>query len=68
MEKGRIKMYDSVKGFGFIVSEDDDDLFFNNGDIHPKSRNATLREGLEVGFDVKREMRGDRAINVRVLR
>ncbi|MGH1366767.1 MAG: cold-shock protein [Calditrichia bacterium] len=66
MEKGTIKMYDPVKGFGFIVTEDDDDLYFSKNDVHPKSRNAILREGLNVGFDMKREMKGDRAINVRV--
>lgn len=67
MQMGYIKMYDSVKQFGFIVTEDDDDVFFSKQDVHPKSKNAPLREGLKVGFDVKREMRGDRAINVRVL-
>ena len=67
MEKGIIKMYDQIKGFGFIVTEDDDDLYFSKNDIHPKSRNAIIREGLNVGFDMKREMKGDRAINVRVL-
>lgn len=67
MERGIIKMYDQIKGFGFIVTEDDDDLYFSKNDIHPKSRNAIIREGLNVGFDMKREMKGDRAINVRVL-
>lgn len=67
MEKGIIKMYDQIKGFGFIVTEDDDDLYFSKNDIHPKSRNAIIREGLKVGYDMKREIKGDRAINVRVL-
>ncbi|MEL6820659.1 MAG: cold shock domain-containing protein [Calditrichota bacterium] len=67
MEKGIIKMYDQIKGFGFIVTEDDDDLYFSKNDIHPKSRNAIIREGLTVGYDMKREIKGDRAINVRVL-
>ena len=67
MEKGFIKMYDSLKGFGFIITEDDDELYFSKQDIHPKSRNSLLREGLKVGFDPKREMKGDRAVNVRIL-
>ena len=67
METGHIKMYDHLKGFGFIVTEDDDDVYFSKQDIHPKSKNTLLREGLKVGFDLKREMRGDRAVNVRVL-
>jgi cold shock CspA family protein len=67
MEKGIIKMYDSLKGFGFIITEEDDELYFSKQDIHPKSRNSILREGLSVGFDLKREMKGDRAVNVRVI-
>lgn len=67
MEKGFIKIYDSLKGFGFITTEDEDEIYFSKQDIHPKSENILLREGLKVGFDVKREMRGDRAVNVRVI-
>ena len=67
MEKGTIKMVDLVKGFGFITPEEDDEVYFSVRDIHPKSRNTHLREGLDVGFDIKREIKGDRAINVRVL-
>ena len=68
MQKGIIKMYDAMKEFGFIVNEDEDEFFFSKQDIHPKSRNMPIREGLSVGFDMKREMRGDRAINVRIFR
>ncbi|NIU07745.1 MAG: cold shock domain-containing protein [Phycisphaerae bacterium] len=66
MEKGYIKMFDDLKGFGFIVTEDDDELYFSKQDIHPKSGNVRIREGMEVGFDLKREMKGDRAVNVRI--
>ncbi|MEZ4762394.1 MAG: cold shock domain-containing protein [Calditrichia bacterium] len=55
MEKGTIKMVDLVKGFGFITTEEDDEVYFSVRDIHPKSRNTHLREGLDVGFDLKRE-------------
>ncbi|HQU72933.1 MAG TPA: cold shock domain-containing protein [Calditrichia bacterium] len=67
MQYGEIKMYDPIKAFGFIVDEDQDEFFFSKSDLHPKSRNQPLREGTRVGFDVKREMRGDKAINVRIL-
>lgn len=67
MEHGYIKMYDPLKQFGFIVSEDDDELYFSERDIHPKFRNLPIREGLRVGFDLKREQKGDRAVNVRLL-
>lgn len=67
MDKGVIKMIDLPKGFGFILSEDDDELYFNLQDIHPKFRSTSLREGDRVGFDLKREIKGDRAINIRKL-
>jgi len=67
MQKGIIKMLNPVKEFGFITTEEDDDLYFSYRDMHPKSRNTRLHEGMQVGFDMKREIRGDRAVNVRVL-
>jgi cold shock CspA family protein len=67
MQQGYIKMYDNLKGFGFIITEDEEDVYFSKQDIHPKYRNILLKEGLKVGFDLKREMRGDRAVNVRIL-
>ncbi len=67
MQKGVIKMFDTFKGFGFIVTEDGDDVYFSLQDIMPKYRKIPPREGRSVGFDLKREMKGDRAVNIRFL-
>ncbi len=67
MQYGVVKFYDPIKGFGFILTEDEDEVYFSEKDIHPKSRHVTPREGLKVGFDLRREMKGDRAVNVRFL-
>ncbi len=67
MQKGFIKVIDHVKGFGFIVTEGEDEIYFNLKDCHPKFRNVLFREGDQVGFDLKREIKGDRAINLRPL-
>jgi len=67
MQTGIIKMLDSLKGYGFIIMEDEDEVYFNLRDVHPKFRNATFREGDRVGFDLKREIKGDRAVNIRLL-
>ena len=67
MHRGTVKMFDHFKGFGFITTEDEDEVYFNLQDVHPKSRGRQPREGDAVGFDLKREMRGDRAVNVRFL-
>jgi len=67
MIKGVVKTVDYLKGFGFIVTEDDEDVYFSLKDMHPKFRSYRVKEGDRVGFDLKREMRGDRAVNVRPL-
>ncbi len=68
MQYGVIKYYDPIKRFGFILTEEEDEIYFSEKDIHPKSRNIQPREGLKVGFDLKREIKGDRAVNVRFLK
>ena len=40
VEKGQVKMVDYAKGFGFIISEEDDELYFNFSDIHPKFKSS----------------------------
>ncbi len=68
MQYGIIKYFDPIKGYGFILTDDEDEVYFSVKDIHPKSRQITPREGLKVGFDLKREMKGDRAVNVRFVK
>ncbi|MCA9743296.1 MAG: cold shock domain-containing protein [Deferribacteres bacterium] len=67
MEYGIVRMWDESKGFGFIQTDDDDDLFVSKNDIEPTVPGKRLREGQRVGFDVRREMKGDRAIHVRLV-
>jgi len=67
METGIIKMFDNFKGYGFITTEDGDDVYFSQQDIHPKYKNIPIKEDTKVGFDFKREIKGDRAVNVRIL-
>ncbi len=66
MQSGIVKMWDSAKGFGFITSDDDDDLFVHSSDLHISVKNKRLVEGQAVKFDIRQDMKGDRAINVRI--
>ena len=68
MQSGTVKMWDSQKGFGFIVNEDEDELFVNVADLHVSVPGKKLREGQQVKFGVKSDMKGDKAINVRLVR
>ncbi len=67
MQFGTVKMWDSSKGFGFIVSDDDEDLFVHVSNLQITVKGSRLEEGQRVGFDVRRDMKGDKAINVRVV-
>ena len=67
MQFGTVKMWDSSKGFGFIVSDDDEDLFVHVSNLQITVKENRLEEGQRVGFDVRRDMKGDKAINVRVV-
>ncbi|MBD3225475.1 MAG: cold shock domain-containing protein [Caldithrix sp.] len=64
MQTGSIKTWNSQKGFGFIET-DDDELFVNINDLHPSFSGKQPIEGQRVKFDVRSDMKGDRAVNVR---
>jgi CspA family cold shock protein len=68
MQSGTVKMWDMSKGFGFITSDEDDDLFVHSSDIHISVSNQRLFEGQRVKFDVRRDMKGDKAVNVKVIK
>ena len=67
MHTGKVKKWDNTKGFGFIISEDDDDVFVHSSDLHISVNDHRLFEGQTVKFDIRRDMKGDRAINVKVI-
>ncbi|MBN2009464.1 cold shock domain-containing protein [candidate division KSB1 bacterium] len=66
MEYGIVKSWDAAKGFGFITSEDDDDLFVHANDLDVSIRDKKLRPGQKVSFDIKSEFKGDKAVRVRL--
>ena len=66
MQNGTVKSWDGSKGYGFIISDDDEELFVNINDLHASVQPRRLKEGQKVRFDVKYDIKGDRAVNVRV--
>ena len=68
MQYGYVKMWDSSRGFGFIVTDDEEELFVHVSDLDITVKEKRLRENQRVAFDVKNDIKGDRAVNVRVIR
>ncbi|PLR89859.1 cold-shock protein [Bacillus sp. T33-2] len=64
MENGKVKWFNSEKGFGFIEREGGDDVFVHFSAIQGEGF-KTLEEGQEVTFDVEQGARGPQAANVR---
>lgn len=67
MKYGTVRMWDPGKGYGFIISDNDEDLFVHVSDLDPRVKGGRLKEGQRVAFDMRREIKGDRAVNVRVV-
>ncbi|HDQ00694.1 MAG TPA: cold shock domain-containing protein [bacterium] len=68
MKYGYVKMWDNSKGFGFILTDEDDELFVHVSDLDITVKEKKLREDQRVAFDVKSDYRGDRAVHVRIVK
>jgi len=63
MATGKVKWYNELKGFGFIESEDGNDLFVHRSSL--MSPYAGLETDQKVEFDIKQGEKGLVAINVK---
>ncbi|WML44107.1 cold-shock protein [Neobacillus sp. PS3-40] len=63
MKNGKVKWFNSEKGFGFIETEDGTDVFVHFSAIQTEGF-KTLDEGQEVSFEVVEGARGPQAANV----
>ena len=63
MEFGKVKWFNSEKGFGFIQTESGNDVFVHFSAIQGEGF-KTLEEGQEVSFEIIEGNRGPQATNV----
>ena len=63
MEKGKVKWFNSEKGFGFIEREGGNDEFVHFSAINMEGYKS-LQEGAEVEFEVVDGEKGPQAANV----
>ncbi len=62
--KGTIKMFNAEKGYGFIHSEEGNDVFFHYSSLVMDGF-KTAEVGEKVEFDLEESDRGPRAANIR---
>ena len=66
MEKGKVKWFDSKKGFGFIKQDNGNEIFVHFSGIAIQGF-RTLEEGQEVTFEISKGDKGNQASNVRLV-
>ncbi|ADX25481.1 MULTISPECIES: cold-shock protein [Streptococcus] len=63
MAQGTVKWFNAEKGFGFISTENGQDVFAHFSAIQTNGF-KTLEEGQKVEFDVEEGQRGPQAVNI----
>ena len=66
MAKGTVKWFNATKGYGFISTEDGDDVFVHYSAIETDGF-KTLDEGQQVQFEIVDGDKGPQATNVEKL-
>jgi CspA family cold shock protein len=59
MQKGTVKFFNNAKGFGFIKSDNGEDIF-----VHVTGLKSEITEHDVVNFDVENGKKGLHAVNV----
>lgn len=60
MQKGTVKFFNEIKGFGFITPEEGGNDIF----VHSTALNHRISENDKVTFDVESGQKGPNAVNV----
>ena len=64
MSEGRVKWFNDKKGYGFIETEDQGDVFVHYSAIEGEGFRS-VSEGEQVSFEVERGPKGPQAVRVR---
>lgn len=64
MAHGKVKWFNSSKGFGFILADDGREVYVDHAALAASGRKS-LREGEPVEFEIQEGAKGPRAIKVK---
>jgi CspA family cold shock protein len=64
MSKGKVKFFNESKGFGFIIQDEGEDLFFHVSEL----QGPTASEGDKVEYEVGEGRKGPCAVNIKEAR
>lgn len=62
MSTGTVKFFNDAKGFGFIIGENEQEIF-----VHASGLNEDIRENDQVSYDTENGKKGLNAVNVSVI-
>ncbi|MBI5885763.1 MAG: cold-shock protein [Deltaproteobacteria bacterium RIFCSPLOWO2_02_FULL_53_8] len=63
MPTGKVKWFNESKGYGFIEQDGGEDVFVHYTSIMSDGF-KTLKEGQSVTFDITKDAKGSKAVNV----
>ncbi len=67
MPNGTVKWFNPRKGFGFITSDDGNDIFVHKRDVDYIGYRDYLAQGLKVTYEIEESPNGKKAIKVRTV-